>query len=363
MPKLLSSLSRRTALGGAAAVGALAASGLRPVRAQDRSLKVGTYGGYFEESFRTHIYPGFTEATGIAVESIPEPTGEQWLIQIDMAARAGQAPADVSMMANVPRLRGESMGLWAALDETKMPNVSNVKPEFLHRYADGRLYGVGAVSWFITLVTNTEVFAEEPDSWAVLWDESVRDSAGLMSLASNSFLLEIAAKTFFEPGILETDEGIQQVLAKLSELRPNVKLWYRDEGQFQSQLQAGEVPIGQYYHDVAGLAAADGHPVRSTFPKEGGVNDSGTWVVSKASEKIEEAEIFIDYISQASVQAELARKVGTAPVVPKNLTDLTDAEFASVSSDVPSIIPRYQMHVEKGDWIAQRWTEMITGAQ
>ena len=43
--------------------------------AQDRSLKIGVYGGYFKEAFDEHIFPRFTEETGIEVESIAEPTG------------------------------------------------------------------------------------------------------------------------------------------------------------------------------------------------------------------------------------------------------------------------------------------------
>ena len=46
----------------------------------------------------------FTKETGIKVES--EPTGEAWLVQLEQAARAGVAPADVSMMAQVAMLRG-----------------------------------------------------------------------------------------------------------------------------------------------------------------------------------------------------------------------------------------------------------------
>ena len=38
----------------------------------------------------------FTKETGIEVESVAEPTGEAWLVQLEQAARAGQAPADVS---------------------------------------------------------------------------------------------------------------------------------------------------------------------------------------------------------------------------------------------------------------------------
>jgi spermidine/putrescine-binding protein len=73
--------------------------------------------------------------------------------------------------------------------------------------------------------------------------------------------------------------------------------------------------MGQYYHDVTGLAAADGKPVRSTFPEEGAVLDSGSWVVSSASPAIDQAQEFIDYMARPDVQAKLARFVGTAPTV------------------------------------------------
>ena len=331
------------------------------LRAQGAALKVGTYGGYFQDSFGTHVFPDFTAETGIAVESIGEPTGEAWLVQLDQAARAGQAPADVSMMAQVGRLRGELSELWAPLDEAAMTNLGNLPEHFVHRYPDGRLYGAGAVSWYISLVTNTEAFPEAPTSWAAFWDPANADKLGLLALASNSFLLEITATTFFGgTGILDTEDGVTQVLEKLAEVKPNVRLWYRDEGQFQQALESGEIPMGQYYHDVTGLAASQGQPVRSTFPKEGAVLDSGSWVVSKASAMVAEAQTFIDYMCRPEIQAKLSRNVGTAPTVRRELTDLSNDEFAAVASDLAPILPRYDLYLDRADWVNQRWSEMIT---
>lgn len=349
-------IATSTAVAGAAAIGCPAI-----VRAAE-PLKVGTYGGYFKDSFDQHIFPDFTKDTGIAVESVAEPTGEAWLVQLQTAARAGQAPADVSMMAQVPNLKGIKAELWVPLDESKLPNAGNVLPRFVQRYSDGRISGVGAVAWYITLVTNTDVYPEAPTSWGELWKDSNRDRLGLLALATNSFLLEITAKTHLGGlGALDTQEGIEQALAKLAEAKPNVKLWYRDEGQFEQALKSGEIPMGQYYHDVAGLAAADGFPVRSTFPQEGGVIDSGSWTVSSASQKVEEAHIFIDYMCQPSIQAKLSRNVGTAPTLSRDKLDLSDEEFAAVSSEIEPIVPRYDIYEKWPDWINQRWTEMVTG--
>jgi len=352
---------RRDVLAGAAAgAGTLAMP--RLLRAQDRRLKVGVYGGYFKDAFDADVFPVFTEATGIAVDSVAEPTGEAWLVQLERAARAGQAPADVSMMSQVAMLKGQAVDLWTPLDLERIPNADNLLPQFLNRYDDGRVSGIGAVAWYITLVTNTDVYPTAPESWATLWDEANRDRLGLLALVSNSFLLEVTAATFMGgTDALDTEEGQLAAFEKLAELKPNVRLWYRDEAQFEQSLKSGEIPMGQYYHDVAGLAAADGHPVRSTFPAEGGIMDSGAWALSRASEKVDEAHAFMDFMSRPEMQALVARRVGTAPTVKRELTDLTDAEFAAVSSAIAPIIPRYDLYRSRSDWLNQKWTEMIVG--
>ncbi len=354
-------MSRRGVLGaGAAGVSLLAMPSI--LRAQEKSLKIGVYGGYFKDSFDKNIFPEFTKATGIAVESVAEPTGEAWLVQLEQAARAGQAPADVSMMSQVAMLKGQATELWAPLDTGKIKNAANLLDRFVNKYPDGRVAGIGAVAWYITLVTNTDVYKEAPDSWAAFWDPANADKLGLLALVSNSFLLEVTAKTFMGgTNALDTEEGILKAFEKLAEVKPNVALWYRDEAQFEQALKSGEIPMGQYYHDVTGLAAADGHPVRSTFPKEGGIQDSGCWALSRASKKAEEAHVFIDYMSQPAIQAILSRKVGTAPTVKRELLDLTDAEFAAVSSDIEPIVPRYDLYQTKSDWLNQKWTELIVG--
>ncbi|MXN45203.1 extracellular solute-binding protein [Shinella kummerowiae] len=358
---LKTNVSRRAVLGaGVAGASLLAMPAV--LRAQDKSLKVGVYGGYFKDSFDKNIFAEFTKQTGIAVESVAEPTGEAWLVQLEQAAKAGLAPADVSMMSQVAMLKGQSTELWAPLDTAKIPNASNLIDHFVNKYPDGRVAGIGAVAWYITLVTNTDVFKEAPTSWTALWDPANADKLGLLALVSNSFLLEVTAKTHFGgTNALDTEEGLLKAFEKLAEVKPNVRLWYRDEAQFEQSLKSGEIPMGQYYHDVTGLAAKDGQPVRSTFPKEGGIMDSGCWALSRASQKVEEAHTFINYMSQPAIQALLSRKVGTAPTVKRDLLDLTAEEFAAVSSDIDPIIPRYDLYTSKADWLNQKWTEMIAG--
>ena len=267
-------------------------------------MKVGVYGGYFKDSFDKNIFPEFTKATGIAVESIAEPTGEAWLVQLEQAAKAGAGAGRRFDDVTGSNAEGSVDQALDAARHGEDPNSKNLIERFVNKYPDGRVAGIGAVSWYITLVTNTDVYKEAPTSWAAFWDTANADKLGLLALVSNSFLLEVTAKTFFGgTNALDTEEGMLKAFEKLAEVKPNVRLWYRDEAQFEQSLKSGEIPMGQYYHDVTGLAAADGQPVRSTFPKEGGIQDSGCWALSRASQKVDEAHVFIDYMCQPAIQA------------------------------------------------------------
>lgn len=356
---------RRQLLAGLSALGVAPLIGGFPniARAQEKKLRVGLYGGYFKDTFDAEIFPDFTAATGIEVESVAEPTGEVWLVQLEQAAKAGKSPVDISMMSGVPIIRGSNSGLWAPLDPKKMPNVKNVKPNLVSRNGSEELMAVGATGWYITLVSNTDVYKEAPTSWKDIWDPKYKDSLGLLANVGNSYLLEVAAKTYFG-GIkhLDTDEGIREAAAKVGELKPNVRLWYRDEAQFEQGLKSGEIPMGQYFHDVTRLAVKDGFPVRSTMPVEGGIYDYGSWAVTKAAaSSLDLAHVYIDYMCQASTQAKLARKLGSALVIDRALTDLTDEEFNSVASDIDPVTPHYEMQALKTDFINQVWSEMQQG--
>lgn len=362
---LTKNLRRRHILAGLSALGATPLIGGFPniARAQEKKLRVGLYGGYFKDTFDAEIFPDFTAATGIEVESVAEPTGEVWLVQLEQAAKAGKSPVDISMMSGVPIIRGSNSGLWAPLDPKKMPNVKNVKPNLVSRNGSEELMAVGATGWYITLVSNTDVYKEAPTSWKDIWDPKYKDSLGLLANVGNSYLLEVAAKTYFG-GIkhLDTDEGIREAAAKVGELKPNVRLWYRDEAQFEQGLKSGEIPMGQYFHDVTRLAVKDGFPVRSTMPVEGGIYDYGSWAVTKAAaSSLDLAHVYIDYMCQPSTQAKLARKLGSALVIDRALTGLTDEEFNSVASDIDPVTPHYEMQALKTDFINQVWSEMQQG--
>jgi putative spermidine/putrescine transport system substrate-binding protein len=369
LPAILAACGRTADdVGGGATAGATGSTAQSPTPIptgdlEGTSLKVSTYGGFFEENFRT-MYPGFTEETGVEVESIPEPTSEAWVVQLQQSVRSGTAPpSDVSMLSGVGIQRAINGEILASYLPSDIPTAAdNLAEGFIRTDDAGNVTGVGAVSWYITIVSNTDRVAESPTSWTAFWDPQWENELALLRNAANAYLIEITAACYFGGyDILETQDGVIECLTKLQEVKPNVKLWFRDEAQAQQAYNTGEVSLGQFYHDITTYAASQGEPLRSVFPDEGAILDSGFWAITRTTENLPGAIAFIDYMSRPEIQAELARTLGTTPTARQDTMDLSAEEYEAVGGPGPeaALRPKYEMYDEWEDFIDQSWTEMI----
>lgn len=350
--------SRRNVLLGAAAA-TLAAPFIRPARAAERSLKVATFGGNFENSFIKYLYPEFEKATGIKVNSVSEPGDVQFLMQIAESNRAGTAPIDICTASQADAIRGSRIKLWRAYDVEKIPNHKLLAERFIHK-GDQGVDAIGAMAWYQSLIVNPKEVKPLPDSWKVLWEPGHANAWGLVE-GGTSTLFEITAALWFDGNkTLATEEGILKVLAKIAELKPNVHVWWESEGTMQTAYENDEVIGGMYFHDVAGVMAKSGVPVVSIFPKEGAVIDFGSWCQPSASTKVAEAEEFVNFMCSAKAQQLMTRSIGTAPLIDRALTDLTPAEFAAVSGDIPPISIAVEQRLEHLDFMDAQFTKMLT---
>ncbi|WP_299951504.1 PotD/PotF family extracellular solute-binding protein [uncultured Ruegeria sp.] len=357
--------NRRQFLKTSAATGVLAGtSGLYApaVHAATEPLKIGSWGGFFEEVLSEKLYPEFTAATGIEVDSIGTPNGDAQVVQLAQAIRAGNIPLDVSALIPIPMVRATNAGIIEELDMSRIPNAKYL-PEVqgLSQSTDGNPNGVAWFFYFNILVTLRDDFPQAPNSWTELWNPSNSGLAGVMAQPEISNIIDITAATYFGgPDILKTKEGTLEVLQKVGELKETVSLWYRDEAQFQNGLETGELPIGIYYNDVATVAQAEGIEIDRVFPKEGAVKNPAYWGISKGTALRDQAHEFLNFTLDPSVQALLARNLGGGPVVPRETTDLTDEEWGQVSTDASTIAPAYHLYTDWGDWTATEFSRVIS---
>lgn len=356
--------TRRRALKGAfAATGALAApSVLRRAWAAE-PIRVSSYGGFFEDSLSQYAYPEFTKVSGIEIETVSQPGGFEWFVQLETSIETGTPAVDVTMAAQGSMRRAPQ--LFIPLRPGDVPNLVNVPEYLILRNESDMPLGAPALSWYATFVTNSDAWPEAPTTWADAWDPKFNGEFGWAKQLSSSYLVDVVVKTFFDNDrqMMESDEGLMECMQKAAELKDNVRLWYRDEGQFQAMLQSGELTGGQYYHDVTWIMISEGFPMRSTFPKEGGIVDFGSWCMVKGTQKADACKEFIDWSLSPEAQTTITDNLWTAPVLPRDmLPDLTDEAFNRASTTIDPIVANYQVYVDKGDWISERWEEILYGA-
>ncbi|WP_374576160.1 PotD/PotF family extracellular solute-binding protein [Phenylobacterium sp.] len=323
-----------------------------------RSLRVSAYGGNFEEAMKTYVYPVFTAKTGIRVDSQPQPAGVQFLLQLIEANKAGQAPMDVCIAAATDVMRGRKAGLWRTYDAAKLTNLGNLTDNYIAKSPQG-IDGVGALGWYMTMVTNPNLIQPDPTSWEIFWDPKYPNAWGL-SGGGQSGMYEITAQTYFGgTEILNTEDGIRQVAAKMAGLKPNTKLWWESEGTMQTALENGEVKGGVYFADVAQTLKASGTPLKVIYPKEGPVIDFGSWCQPTSSTKTEEALEFINFMLTPEAQGLVCTKVHAPPLIRQELLTVSPEELAKTVSPVPPIAVNLQARFAHLDFMVSQFTAMV----
>jgi putative spermidine/putrescine transport system substrate-binding protein len=356
----------RTTAAGAGAITLTGLSGCTSILGGGGSsgpLSVAVYGGVFKDVMDEQLFKPFREQADFEVESKAAPTAEEALTQYDNAVAAGEAPVDVAIMANTGVLKGLNRDLWHFWESGDFDNLQYITDNLV-KETDNGIAGIGALSWYINLVQNTNEYSEPVDSWKALWDDDYAGSLALLSYASNSFLLEVTAEVHFDgKEILDSRDGIRQCLEKLQGVKPQAGMWYENEAEFQQRLRNGEVPAGMLYNDVTLVMKDEGAPVQTNFVEEGSILDSGMWVTLETSNLKEEARQFIDYASQPDVQDAIARNLYTSPTIKREHSSIDAEMYDTIAGPGPSeaITPKYELYVEEADWVNEKWNEFITG--
>jgi putative spermidine/putrescine transport system substrate-binding protein len=352
------SLSRRRVLQAIGVTSAIAA--LPPfIRTSNAAepLRISTFGGAFGQSFSDHFFPAFTKDTGITVQRVEQPSGTQFLLQLGQANAAGTPPMDLCMAVDAQVLRGRARGLWREIDSVKLSKAAALGDPYVRR-TDKGIDGVAAMAYFMTLVVNPTLMDPLPDSWSVLWDKHP-NFWGIQS-GGSSPMLEIAANLYFGGNaILETHAGIDKVLAKVKEIKPNVKLWWQDEGTMQTALQNEELVGGTYVHDTAIYLQQNGTSVRSIFPREGAVQGINYWCQPSSSKRTHEVEAFLEWSCSSKAQEIIALKMNSAPILSRSQLALSDAQFALVSSEGTPIYIATEARMKNAEYLEQQFTRML----
>ena len=240
--------------------------------AQTRTLYVNSWGGSYTAAQDAAFFKPFTAATGIAIRTVTPVS----YARIKAQVQSGNYEFDMTSINSMLWLRGSREGLaepidWTIVQKGTLPDEAIV--------ADG--HGVAFCIQGTNLCYRSDKFpGGGPTSWADFWD--VRKFPGNRSLcigdAPRTCIYALLADGVPRDRLYPLD--FDRAFRKLDQIKPHIKVWWREGNQSQQLIRDGEVDMMSIWNARGTELKEQGVPVEVVW--NGAVRSSSTWCVLKA---------------------------------------------------------------------------------
>ena len=291
--------------GSAAAAAAIAATGAtkRVAWSEENTLSYLCWPGHGAEE----VVGEFEAANNVKVVPMEYVGGEAMLALINQSP-PGTYDVVLSDREYITMLR--EGGMIDEMDANDYP-FDDFWPEFQKmpgHWLDGKLYSVILDFGYLGLVHNTEVVSvKDASSYSLLWDPKVKGKVGHFDwyLPNMGNLSQYNGNK----SPFDIDEAaFSKLRDTVFSLKPQVSAFY-SMGDVFTSLTSGDAlafpGIGDW---ITILLSADGVPVTTTIPDEGGIQWTESLSLGKESKKQDMAKKFIQYMTSPEGQVKVALK-------------------------------------------------------
>ncbi|MEK4061329.1 MULTISPECIES: ABC transporter substrate-binding protein [Paenibacillus] len=271
------------------------------------TLTIYNWGDYIEPE----LLKQFEEETGITVIYQTFDSNEAMLTKVEQGGTTFDVvvPSDYA----IAKMREEKLLL--PLDHSKIPNLANIDPQFMDLSFDpGNLYSVPYFWGTVGIIYNPEM-TEGIDfsSWDSLWDSRLNNSIFLVDGARE--VMGMALNSLHYSVNDRNEDHLQEALAKLNKLSPNVKAIVGDE--VKMLLANEEAAVGIVWSGDASEIMDENDKLDYVVPEEGSNKWFDNMVIPRTAANVEGAHKFIDFMLRPDVAAKNAEYVGySTPNVP-----------------------------------------------
>ncbi len=296
---------RRQFLKGAAALGAMFASGAIPSFAAGRPLTFVSWGGALSDMETESFVKPFGEAQGIKVIS----TSPTKYAKIKAMVESGNVEWDVVTVGGRFAYDGADDGLLEEIDYASVPNAAALDKNLRGPYSVATSLGATIMAW------NTDLIKDAPSSWADFWDTKRFPGArGLYKPMYYNYEIALLATGLSAEEIYPvTDEKVGMMFGKLNELKPTVKVWWSSGAQPPQLLSSGELALCSAWDGRIKGIQAENAPVDFTFVN--GLAWGNVVVVPKGTPNKQAAMDLINYAISPEAQVRVAASGVYAPVL------------------------------------------------
>ncbi len=273
----------------------LAASAVGPLMpraaAQNKVLRICSYGGSFQESQRKAFFAPFEEKFGVTIIEDTDPD----IAKVKAQVMTGNYQWDVVDMETRHIALGELEDLLEPID-TSIVDTSNIYEMAVRRAA------VANDFWTTSLGYNEKnLSGKKPASnWSEFWD--VKNFPGPRAMQDQGpFNLEFALIADGVPMDKLYPLDLDRAFKKMTEIRDHITVWWKNGAEQVQLLASGEVTYSTAWNGRISVAKEKGAPLG--FIWNGGCLDMDWWCVPKGNPNKELAMEFINFAMSAKHQA------------------------------------------------------------
>jgi spermidine/putrescine-binding protein len=312
---------RRSFVAGAAALTAGIAAGLRPAFADTQVVWVGWQG--YDEPLKLG---SFLADNGISLATTYINTNEEIITRLQ-AGGAGQTDLITIYFGHIPIL--VAADLLEPIDESKLPGIKDVFPEFLNVdpiRRDGKLYAM-PFTWGTLSMIYDPAAAPKPTSWKDCLKEEFKGKVSLVDDATGLLATWAPIVTGTKTPTRITMDELKKTVDFLIEIKKNhARTLASSYGEATDMFARGEVVTSAIGWDaMVGFAGAKDKKLDFAIPEEGVMVFMDTVAIPKGAPHLDLAYKMLEQCISAEGQKHIADTL-TQAVITKAAVPLIDAK-------------------------------------
>jgi putative spermidine/putrescine transport system substrate-binding protein len=287
----------------------------------EKELNVIAWAGYAEDGSTDPAYDWvtpFEDKTGCSVNVKVGGTSDE------MVQLMASGEYDTVSASGDATLRLIEAGDVAPIDTARLANYATIfdyLKDQAWNSAGGKTYGVPHGWGANVLMYNTDVVKPAPDSWSVVFDPKspyagkVTSYDAPITIADAALYLKATKPELkiTNPYALDADQLAASV-ELLKGQKGIVGEYWSDYLKYEEAFTNGSLVLGTSWDIIVNtLAAADGAKVARVLPKEGATAWNDNWMVASKAKNPNCAYAWIDWITSADINAQVAEYFGEAP--------------------------------------------------
>jgi spermidine/putrescine transport system substrate-binding protein len=264
------------------------------------TLTIYNWGDYIDPE----LIEQFEKESGIKVIYQTFDSNEAMMTKI----KQGGTTFDVAVPSEYAISKMKEDDLLLKIDHAKLPNLKHIDPDFMNLSFDpDNAYSVPYFWGTVGIIYNPKMVGDLTfDSWDDLWDESLRNNIFLLDGAREVMGMGLNSLGY---SLNDTnEEHLQEALAKLSELTPNVKAIVGDE--IKMLIANEEAAAGLVWSGDASEIMDENEDLDYVVPQEGSNLWFDNMVIPKTASNLEGAHAFINFMLNPEVAAQNTEYVG-----------------------------------------------------